>query len=124
MRVPARYRPGPGETGLSSPARLSHGEPLWKVVPKRDAQGKPYCDFMMLAPGLNRRPSVEIEAAMRVVRGVLERCGNAVVFADFNVSTNVLWVSYRYQPGLMSHMVALLRAGLPMLRLVAHNPRS
>lgn len=91
-------------------------------MPKRDAEGKPYCDFMMLAPGLNRRPSVEIEAAIVMVRGVLERFGNAVVFADFNVSTNVLWVSYRYQPGLMSHVVALLRARLPMLRLVAHNP--
>lgn len=97
------------------------GEPLWKRVPKRDREGRPYCDFMMLAPGLNRLPGREVEAILVLVRGVLARF-DAVVFADFNLSLNVLWVSYEYHPGLMSRMVACLRAQVPMLRLVAHNP--
>lgn len=127
MGMPARFGQGlstavPSGGGLTGPARLKHGEPLWKVVPKRDAEGKPYCDFMMLAPGLNRRPGAEIEAVMVLVRGVLERFGDAVVFADFNLSMNVLWVSYHHHPGLMPRIVAMLRAKLPMLRLVAHNP--
>lgn len=98
------------------------GEPLWKRVPKRDREGRPYCDFMMLAPGLNKRPGREVESILVLVRGVLARF-DAVVFADFNLSLNVLWVSYEYRPGLMSQMVACLRARVPMLRLVAHNPK-
>jgi hypothetical protein len=98
------------------------GQPLWKVVPKRDTDGKPYTDFMMLAPGLNKRRADEVEAVLALTRGVLERFDQWVVFADFNLSLNVLWVSLRYQPGLMAQMVAVLRAKVPMLRLVAHNP--
>lgn len=103
---------------------LEHGEPLWKRVPKRDRDGKPYCDFMMLAPGLNKRSADEIEAALVLVRGVLEGFRDRVVFADFNLNMNVLWVSYEYRPGLMAQMVAVLRARVPMLRLVAHNPEA
>lgn len=103
---------------------LAQAEPLWKRVPKRDPEGRPYCDFMMLAPGLNKRPSREIEAALVVVKGVLEGFGDRVVFADFNLRINLLWVSYEYRPGLMTQMVAVLRARMPMLRLVAHNPEA
>lgn len=124
MSLPARFGPGLDDRALAGPVRLKRGEPLWKIVPKRDADGKPYCDFMMLAPGLNRQSGKDIESFMLVVRGVLGQFGGAVVFADFNLSLNVLWVSYRYQPGLMSQMVAVLRDKLPMLRLVAHNPPS
>lgn len=109
---------------LAGDPHLEHGEPLWKRVPKRDSVGRPYCDFMMLAPGLNKRPREEIEMALAVVRGVLEGFCDRVVFADFNLNMNVLWVSYEYRPGLMTQMVAVLRARMPMLRLVAHNPEA
>ena len=108
--------------GLSGFTAWGAGEPLWKVVPKRDERGKPYVDFMMLAPGLNRRPAADREGVLLLVRGVLERFGDDVVFADFNLNINVLWVSLRCQPGLMSRVVCLLRAKVPMLRLVAHSP--
>ena len=36
----------------------------------------------------------------------------------------MLWVSLRCQPGLMSRVVCLLRAKVPMLRLLAHSPES
>lgn len=66
------------------------GEPLWKVVPKRDEGGRPYVDFMMLAPGLNRRPAADREGVLVLVRGVLEHLGDDVVFADFNLDIDVL----------------------------------
>ncbi|MGQ9686469.1 MAG: hypothetical protein ACUVT2_09215 [Thiobacillaceae bacterium] len=107
---------------LSGSPAWGAAEPLWKVVPTRDETGKPYVDFMMLAPGLNRRPTSDRDGVLLLVRGVLERFGDDVVFADFNLDTNVLWVSLRCQPGLMSRVVYLLRARVPMLRLVAHSP--
>lgn len=108
--------------GLSGSTAWGVGEPLWKVVPKWDETGKPYVDFMMLAPGLNRLPAAYREGVLLSVRGVLESFGDDVVFADFNLNINVLWVSLRCQPGLMSRIVCLLRARVPMLRLVAHSP--
>lgn len=108
--------------GLAAPAEWEAGQPLWKVVPKRDTSGRPYVDFMMLAPGLNRRPAAERHQVMVLVRGVLERFGDDIVFADFNLDINVLWVSLRCQPGLMTRVVCLLRAKVPMLRLVSHSP--
>ncbi len=96
--------------------------PLWQRVPKRDENGKPLADFMMLAPGLNKRPSKEREGVLLLVRAVLERFGDEVVFADFNLDINVLWVTLRPRPGLMSAVVWGLRARVPMLRLVAHSP--
>lgn len=59
---------------------------------------------------------------MVLVRGVLERFGDDIVFADFNLDINVLWVSLRCQPGLMTQVVCLLRAKVPVLRLVSHSP--
>lgn len=108
--------------GLDAQANWEAGQPLWRLVPTRDASGRPYVDFMMLAPGLNKRPALEQHQVMVLVRGVLERFGDDVVFADFNIHINVLWVSLRCQPGLMTRVVCLLRAKVPMLRLVAHSP--
>lgn len=108
--------------GLAAPAKWEAAPPLWQRLPKRDALGRPYVDFMMLAPGLNKRPRSEQQQVMVLVRGVLERFGDEVVFADFNLDINVLWVSLRCQPGLMTRMVCLLRAKVPMLRLVSHSP--
>jgi hypothetical protein len=45
-----------------------------------------------------------------------------VVFADLNLKLNVLWVSLKYRPGIMSEIVAALRAQAPEFKLVAHNP--
>ena len=103
-------------------ARWGEAEPLWKVLPKQDASGKPLNDFMMLAPGLKKRRPEEVEAILVLIRGVLDRFGDVIVFADFNLSLSLLWVSLKCQPGAMSMVVAALRAKAPMLKLVAHNP--
>lgn len=104
------------------PEQWSRGEPLWMRAPKRDAAGVPYTDFMMLAPGLKRRPEHEIESIVRRVWRVLQRFESWVVFADLNLKINVLWVSLRHRPGVMSEIVAALRAQAPEFKLVAHHP--
>ncbi len=106
----------------SSPGQWTRGEPLWKLAPKRDSEGRPYIDFMMLAPGMKKRPAHEIECFTRILQGVLARFENWVVFADYNLKLNVLWVSLKYRPGIMVDIVAALRAQAPELKLVAHNP--
>jgi len=106
----------------ADPGLWTRGEPLWKLAPKRDTEGHPYIDFMMLAPGMKKRPAHEIECLTRIIQGVLARFEQWVVFADFNLKLNLLWVSLKYRPGVMTEIVAALRAQAPMLKLVAHNP--
>jgi hypothetical protein len=97
-------------------------EPLWRRVPKRDEVGRPYVDFMMLAPRLNKRPSHEQESIVLLVRGVLVHYDEWVVFADLNLKINVLWVSMKQRPGLMSELVAAIRVKVPEFHLIGHNP--
>ena len=69
MKLVARAQSLPGDAG-----QWGRGGPLWQRVPKRDAAGRPYIDFMMFAPRLNRRPAHE----QRPVQGQRVR-GAAVV---------------------------------------------
>ena len=98
------------------------GEPLWKVVPKRDTEGRALSDFMMMAPALKHRTNHEKASTMALIRAVLGRFGEGVAFADFNAKINVLWVSLQCRPGLMSQVVAALRQQVPELKLIAHHP--
>ena len=104
------------------PGQWGSGEPLWKVVPKRDGEGRAYSDFMMIAPALKRRTSQEIAGVARVIQGVLAGFGDGVAFADFNMNLKVLWVSLQCRPGLMIKVVGALRVQVPELKLVAHHP--
>lgn len=117
MNLAIRAQTLPGD-----PGQWARGEPLWKLAPKRDSEGRPYIDFMMLVPGLKKRPAHEVECLMQVIQGVLLQFDNWVVFADFNLKLNLLWVSLKYRPGIMTEIVAALRAHAPELKLVAHNP--
>ncbi len=96
--------------------------PLWKTVPKRDETGKPLSDFMMFAPGFSKKAPWEVQRDLTLIRGVLEKFDDVVVFADFNVPLSLLWVSLRCRPGAMSMLVVALRAHVPSLKLVGHNP--
>jgi hypothetical protein len=102
--------------------RWTSSEPLWKRAPKRDSDGHAYADFMLLAPGLNKRPAHETECLLHLIRGVLNRFERWVVFADFNLKLNLLWISLKYCPGIMSEIVTALRYAAPELKLIAHNP--
>lgn len=119
MNLTAHAQSLPGAAG-----RWGEAEPLWQRVPKRDAAGHPYIDFMMFAPRLNRRPAHEQESVALLLRGVLARYEDRVVFAELNLKINVLWVSLENRPGLMSELVAALRIKLPEFHLVAHNPNA
>jgi hypothetical protein len=107
---------------LSTDGNWREGAPLWKIVPKHDATGKPLVDFMMFAPAMKAMPKEAVQAQLVLIKSVLDRFADVVVFADFNVSLNLLWVSHQSYPGVMSVMVAALRARVPCLKLVAHNP--
>ena len=95
---------------------------MWKMLPKRDAAGQAYSDFMMMAPALKRCTPRELDALVRVIQGVLARFGEQVVFADFNMHLKVLWVTLPCRPGLMPMIVSALRHQVPELKLVAHHP--
>ncbi len=108
-------------SGLTASDAWQVGAPLWKTVPKRDESGKPLSDFMMLAPGLKDRPASEIECVLGQIRGVLDKFPDLVVFANFNLALNVLWVSLRCRQGGMSMIVFALRARVPTLKLIGHQ---
>ena len=45
----------------SSNLQIQTPEPLWQRAPTRNAEGKPYADFMMLIPGLRKFESEHIK---------------------------------------------------------------
>jgi hypothetical protein len=110
------------ETQPADPGQWTRGEPLWKLAPKRDAEGHPYVDFMMYAPGLKKCSAHEVDCLAGIIRKVLSQYAAWVVFADFNLRFSVLWVSLRHRRGIMTEIVAALRTQAPILKLVAHNP--
>jgi hypothetical protein len=117
MNITARPRWLPGDSG-----QWGRAEPLWKLVPRRDEEGRLCTDFMMLAPGFKKKPAHERECVIGLVQGVLSCFDQWVIFADLNLTLNVLWVSLKYRPGIMAEVVAALRTQAPEFKLVAHNP--
>ncbi|OZA30204.1 MAG: hypothetical protein B7X93_04030 [Hydrogenophilales bacterium 17-61-9] len=95
------------------------GIPLWQLAPTRDSGGRRLTDFMMLIPRLRSRSPVEVELVSRNIQAVLE-LHQDVVFADLNLRLNVLWVSLRPRPGVISELVAAIRLRVPEAVLVAH----
>lgn len=96
--------------------------PLWRRAPTRDRDGRLCTDFMMIAPALKRGSTARVVGVCREVEWVLLRYGERVLFADFNMNLKLLWVSLISQPGLMSEVIAALRARAPELKLVAQQP--
>jgi len=108
-------------TALLQGVSLEPAGPLWKRAPTRDRDGRPLSDFMMLIPGLSKRPAVQLEQVLDTIRSVLARYGDAVVFADLNLRLNVLWVSVRPIPGICLELAAALNSAVPESRLVAQR---
>lgn len=105
----------------SSITSILPGEPLWKRVPTRDEDGTVLSDFMMIIPKLKTKPREEIEKTFSAIENVLKCYQNSVVFADLNLSLNVLWVSVRPVPGICLELPTAIKLQVPEALLVSHK---
>jgi hypothetical protein len=95
-------------------------EPLRKRVPSHDEHGRPLSDFMILIPGLRDKPKHLVDAAIQDVHIALTHFRHAVVFAEFNLRLNLLWVSIRPIQGIRFEIAAAIQQLVPEARLVSH----
>ena len=95
-------------------------EPLRKRAPSHDEHGKPLCDFMMLIPGLRDKPKHVIDNTIQNVHIVLTHFSHAVVFAEFNLKLNLLWVSIRPIQGIRLEIAGAIQEQVPGAKLVSH----
>lgn len=102
----------------SSGPVLEPGTPLWQIVPTRGADGRPLADFMMLVPKLNKRPQHIIDITLFNLQQALEPCPD-VVFVNFNMKLNLLWVSVNCRNGLILELVSVIQKRVPEAMLVA-----
>lgn len=100
---------------------MEPGEPLWKVVPTRDENGKLLSDFMMLIPGLRHRPEHQIQATLDQIHCALVQF-QEVVFANLNLKLNLLWVSVRVRSGITLDIAAAVRSRVPEAVLIGDKP--
>ena len=103
-------------------ATLEPAQPLWKIVPVRDEEGRPLADFMLFIPKLKTRPQSHIEATIAQIQHVLDQYPE-VVFVNLNLAINVLWVSVKSRPGIITSMAASILDRVPEARLVAEQRR-
>ena len=112
-------------TTFGSPALANDcqpGEPLWRIVPTRDENGRLLTDFMMLIPRLCEKSASEVERVTGHIRSILA-LHSEVVFADLNLALNLLWVSLRPTRGAMAEIAAAIRVLVPEAVLVANQGR-
>ncbi len=96
------------------------GEPLHERVPTRDEQGRLLSDFMMLIPGLREWPKGRFNDRVAGIQAVLGGFSE-VVFADLNVPLNLLWVSVKAKPGIISAVAASIQHRVPEARVIGHH---
>lgn len=106
----------------SQTVSLSANEPLHRRVPTRDEDGRLLGDFMMLIPGLRDWPKSRF---MNCVAGLQAVLGDfkEVVFADLNISLNLLWVSVKAEPGIISDVAASIQHRVPEARIITSQAR-
>lgn len=95
-------------------------EPLLDRVPTRDEHGKPLGDLMVLVPGLRDKSQVQINRTIQQIHAVLEGFSGTVVFAEFNLMRNTLWISVRPIRGIRVKIANALREIVPEAKLVSH----
>jgi hypothetical protein len=95
-------------------------EPLHKRAPSHDEHGKPLCDFMMLIPGLRDKPKHIIDDTIQDMHIVLTHFSHVVMFAEFNLKLNLLWVSIRSIQGLRLEIASAIQEQVPGAKLVSH----
>lgn len=95
-------------------------EPLRLRAPAFDEQGKALSDFMVLIPGLVKKPQHLIQATIEHIQTVFAEFSHVVVFAELNLKLSLLWVSVKPVPGVRFQISEALRAAIPEARLVSH----
>ena len=95
-------------------------EPLRMRAPSHDEDGRPLSDFMMLIPGLREKPKHIIDNALQDMHLALTRFSDVVVFAEFNLKLNLLWVSIRPVQGIRYEIAGAIQAQVPEAKLVSH----
>ena len=95
-------------------------EPLGKRAPVIDDNGNALSDFMMIFPRLREQPERHIRETIDLVHAVLASYHHAVVFAEFNLRLNLLWVSIRPITGIRFEIAAAVQEKVPLARLVSH----
>jgi len=94
------------------------GEPLYKLAPTRDENGKSFVDFMLIIPKLKKKPQDYIDRTLKDIQMVLNRYKNDVVFANMDMKINCLWISHKHKPGLCRELTAAIRQYVPEAMLV------
>lgn len=102
---------------LAENAAMEHGTPLWQVVPTRGADGRSLADFMMLIPKLNKCPQAVIDRTMLNLQAAFAPFPD-VVFVNFNLKINILWVSVNCRHGLILELVDAIQILVPEAKLV------
>jgi hypothetical protein len=98
----------------------TRAEPLRKRVPLHDENGRALSDFMMLIPGLRDKPRHLVDHTIRDVHIALTHFSHAVVFAEFNIRLNLLWVSIRPIQGIRFEIACAIQHHVPEAKLISH----
>ena len=99
---------------------LDSAEPLRNRAPAVDEHGKALSDFMMIFPGLRDKPRQSIQQTLSEIHSALACFQHAVVFAEFNLKLNLLWVSIRPLDNIRFEIANAVRLRVPCARLVSH----
>jgi len=95
-------------------------EPLLGRVPTHDETGRALSDLMLILPGFRDRPRVDVNRAIQDIHEILDGFAANVVFAEFNVSRNLLWITVRPVRGIRVSIAQAIRNKVPEARLVSH----
>ncbi len=101
------------KSDLKLSVNLTPAEPLWKVVPTRDADGGPVSDVLMIIPKLKTKPEHHIKATLANIEFALKRFGDEILFANLDMKLNTLWVSFKAVPGVYTDIVSSLKTNVP-----------
>ena len=95
-------------------------EPLRSRAPSHDENGRSLSDFMVLIPGLKKKPQRMINRTINEIHRALMNYQDTVVFAEFNLKLNLLWVSIRPVQGIRYEITGAIQERVPEARLVSH----
>ena len=107
---------------LVNTLEVEPGQPLWKRVPTKDEQGNYLSDFMIIIPKLNKQGKHTISQTINRIGQVLQYYEEAVAFADLNMKTNVLWISFKPAQAMCIEISSAIITRVPGAKLVGEHP--